>query len=297
MLLNSPNLAGLRRTYSSLYKGAYDQATPQWPQLATLSPSTGESITYAWMGQFPRMRKWVGDRIINQLAAHHYTLTNDDFEATVAVKINSVLDDTYNTYGPLMQEMGYTAKLHPDELTFAAILAGATNLCYDGQPFFNASHPVIVDGAATTSSNYDATGGGAMWVLVDTKHPIKPFIFQKRQDYNFVSLTSPTDENVVMRKEYLYGIDARGVAGYGLWQMAFASLNTLNSTNYDAAFTAMETQKSDEGKPLGIKPNLLVFGPINRVAARNLILKEFLAGGENNPNFKEVDLLESPYMV
>jgi phage major head subunit gpT-like protein len=297
MDINSPNLAYLRRTYSAQYRGAYNQATPQYERVATIVPSDGESVTYSWMGQFPHMRKRLGGRIVKKLAAHAYTLVNERFESTVGVDADKIADDRYQTFGTMMQEMGYAAKLHPDELTFALTLLGATNLCYDGQPFFNASHPVVVAGAATVASNYDATGGGAMWVLLDTKHPLKPFIYQKRMDYQFVQLNQPNDANIFLDNEILYGVDGRGTVGFGLWQMAYASLNTLNATNYDAAVTAMMGYKSDEGSPLGIKPDLLLIGPSNRVAARNLILKEFLAGGENNPNFKEVDILDTPYMV
>lgn len=58
------------------------------------------------------------------------------------------------------------------------------------------------------------------WYLLCTQFPVKPFIFQNRQAPVFTQLTAPTDSNVFMRKEFLYGVDARGNAGYGLWFMA-----------------------------------------------------------------------------
>lgn len=33
-------------------------------------------------------------------------------------------------------------------------------------------------------------------------------------------------DNVFMRKKYRYGVEARGVAGFGLWQMAVGSTGT-----------------------------------------------------------------------
>jgi phage major head subunit gpT-like protein len=170
-------------------------------------------------------------------------------------------------------------------------------LCYDGQFFFDTDHPVIADGVATTKDNYDATGAGNLWVLMDTRRPLKPLIFQKRKDYNFQSFNKPTDEHVFMKNEYLYGVDARANAGFGLWQLAYGSLNTLNSTNFDAYVTKMMQLRSDEDKPLGIRPNLLVCGPSNRAAARALIETQFLAGGANNPNFQEVEVLVTPFLT
>lgn len=297
MIINTANLTTLFTAYKAVFKNAFEMATPDYEKIATTVPSTTESNIYAWLGQFPKMREWIGDRFVKDLKANNYSLKNKDFESTVGVPKNKVEDDTYGVFSTMFSDMGYAAKMHPDEVVFAMLALGATELCYDGQPFFSASHPIKVDGVASTTSNYDATGGGNLWVLMDTKRPLKPMIWQVRQAYNFVSFARPTDEHVFMRREFLYGVDARAAAGFGLWQMAYGSLNTLNGTNFDAAVTAMMSLKSDEGKPLGIRPNLLVVGPGNRAAARNLILKEFLAGGENNPNFKEVDVLVSPQLT
>jgi len=59
----------------------------------------------------------------------------------------------------------------------------------------------------------------------------------------------------------------------------------------------MMSLKSDEGRPLGIRPNLLLCGPSNRAAARSLIDTEKLASGADNPNFKEVEVLVTPYLT
>jgi len=54
--------------------------------------------------------------------------------------------------------------------------------------------------------------------------------------------------------------------------------------------------KSDKGRPLGIKPSLLVVGPSNRAAARALIETERKADGGDNPNYKAVELLVVPWL-
>lgn len=61
------------------------------------------------------------------------------------------------------------------------------------------------------------------WYLLDLSRPLKPFVMQIVKDYDFVALESPTDENVFMRKEFLYGVDCMDNAGYGLWQLAWGS--------------------------------------------------------------------------
>jgi phage major head subunit gpT-like protein len=61
------------------------------------------------------------------------------------------------------------------------------------------------------------------WFLACLDKPVKPFILQIRQDARFISLDNPEDENVFMRKEFIYGVDYRGASGYGLPHLIYGS--------------------------------------------------------------------------
>lgn len=54
------------------------------------------------------------------------------------------------------------------------------------------------------------------WYLLDVTKPVKPFVYQNRKAPEFVALTSPTDENLFFRKEYIFGADSRDNVGYSL---------------------------------------------------------------------------------
>ena len=69
-------------------------------------------------------------------------------------------------------------------------------------------------------------GHDSSWFLLCTNRPVKPLIYQQRKKAKFVSKTQETDENVFMKKQFLYGADSRGNAGFGFWQMAFGSDGT-----------------------------------------------------------------------
>ncbi|WP_394845179.1 Mu-like prophage major head subunit gpT family protein [Pendulispora brunnea] len=58
------------------------------------------------------------------------------------------------------------------------------------------------------------------WYLLDVSRPIKPFVFQLREAPQFTYLNNPNDLNVFQRREYLFGVHARGNAGYALWFLA-----------------------------------------------------------------------------
>ena len=56
------------------------------------------------------------------------------------------------------------------------------------------------------------------WYLADTTRTVKPLVWQLRQAPRFVQLIDPQSPNVFNLKKFLYGTDARGAAGFGLWQ-------------------------------------------------------------------------------
>jgi phage major head subunit gpT-like protein len=278
MLVNAANISTLFQGFNASFNKGIQSAPSRYKDVSMLIPSATLETTYGWLGQFPKLREWVGDRAIKNLESHGYAVKNKLFESTVSIKRTDIEDDQYSIYGPLMEEIGRAAGDHPDELIFALLAQGFSTLCYDGQYFFDTDHPVGGEEGVTAVSNMQA-GAGAAWFLLDTSRAIKPLLFQERVPYNFQSLTADTDENVFKRDEYLYGVRARANAGFGLWQLAFGSKDTLTPTNYASARSAMMSIKSDEGRPLGIVPNKLVVGPSLEKDARKLVNNQLVDSG------------------
>lgn len=64
------------------------------------------------------------------------------------------------------------------------------------------------------------------WYLLATDQPVKPIVFQMRRAVQFNALDNPNNnEAAFMRKRYLYGVDGRWNAGYGMWQLAVITTN------------------------------------------------------------------------
>ncbi len=292
IIVNRDSLNAMYNGFKTAYNDAFAGVAPMWGKVATLVPSTSKTENYGWLGQFPKLREWVGDRQVKGIAASGYQIINKKYEASIGVPRDDIEDDSYGILTPLFASMGQAAASHPDELVFPLLSAGWTTRCFDSQYFFDANHPV---GAGVVSNN--GGGSSSAWFLLDTSRPLRPIIFQKRRDYALTSLTDTKDEGVWMRDEYRYGVDARANVGYGFWQMAYGSKQTLDATNFNAAIAAMMAYASDDGRPLGITPNLLVVAPSNRAAAKALIEAERLASGGSNTNFKAVELYICPWLT
>lgn len=293
MIVNKQNLALLQASYSGAFKRGLDGVKGQYQKFTTQVPSGTATNVYPFLGDSQSLRQWVGDRVIQNLKQHSYSLSNLDFELTVGVDRNDIEDDQYGVYSMSFETMGDSAGRHPDELVYAQLLLGISQTCYDGQFFFDTDHPV----SGGTASNYDSAGGGGLWFLMDTTRPLKPMIFQTRKPYSFQQFTSMSDESVFMSRMFKYGVDARVNAGYGLWQLAYASANTLNATNVDSYLATMMALTSEEGKKLGVSPNLLVVGPSRMAAAQDLVTKQYDASGASNRYYQRFELVVSPYLT
>lgn len=296
MIINRQNLQMLFTGYKASFQNAFAGVTPDFAPFTLEVPSVNSVEQYGWLGNSTAFREWLGDRVIQNLALHDYSIKNKSFENTVGVPRESIEDDSFGLFNPLMGQLGQDSANHPATLIYDLLANGFTGQCYDGQFFFDTDHPVTNKAGAEVSASNFQGGSGTPWYLLDTSRVMKPVILQKRKNYNFVSMDKETDENVFMRKEYIYGVDARLSAGYGLWQLAYASKETLDKTSFNAAFAAMQNTTGDRGKKLGIKPMLLVVPPSLRGAALELIEAERGANGATNINRNAVDVLVTPWL-
>lgn len=302
-MITAAVLNALRTGFKREYQKGFDQMVPQtaYQRIATVVPSSSGKETYGWLGKFPKMREWVGPRVYQSMQESGYVIENKDFESTVAVGRNHILDDELGMYGPLMQSMGQEAAVQPDDLTFGVLKDGRINTCFDGQYFFDTDHPAFDEnGDATVATNVDASGLAAnpWWYLVDDTKALKPLIFQDRQKPQFVSKTDAnTSDHVFDNKEFVYGVDVRNAAGYGFWQTAYASNAELNGDTLDAAIAAMQGLRDVNGRPLGINPSLLVVGPKLRSHANKTVKVMLGEGGASNANYNAVDVLHTAWVA
>lgn len=296
MIVNRNNLKTLFTAYSAAFHGAFTAAVPDYQKITMTVPSTTSENEYGFLGQTTAFREWLGDRTIQNVKAHGFSIKNKSFENTVGVPRDKIEDDQFGVYTPLMAQLGQDAANHPGILVWNLLKNGFNTVCYDGQYFFDTDHPVLdASGAEQSVSNFGG-GSGAAWYLLDTTRVLKPLILQQRKAYNFIALDQETDENVAMRKEFIYGVDARLNVGFGLWQLAYASKQDLTADNFNAAYAALQGTKGDMGNPLGIRPSLLVVPPSLRAQALTVVKAETAANGATNINRDVVDVLSSPWL-
>lgn len=208
MIINRQNLSTIAAGFLTIFTDQLKATSGEYPKVATEVIANTKTVDYAWLGDFPRMREWVGDRVLKDLTAYTYQITGKKFEATIEVDADDIIYDNLGIVKPRIQMMGAEAVGHYDELVFGLLEANGT--CYDSKAFFATDHDV----------------GGLPFSNLGNK--------------------KLTRESLLA-----YRAEMRGIT-------------------------------TDTGKPLRIKPTLLVVPPELEQTAIDILNKDLLANGESN---------------
>lgn len=237
LLVNKESLTAVFLNLRTTFNKAFGVAESQWQQTAMLVPSGSSQNNYDWLDRFPRMRKWIGDKVVKNLKAFTYTIVNDDWEATVGVKRNDIEDDNLGIYAPMAQDAAFSAATLPDEIVSDLKNNAFANKCYDGQFFYDTDHPVE-DGQGNVKS-------------VSNK----------------------------LTKKLSSATPAAAQASYG------------------AARTAIMKMTDNEGRPLGLVPNVLEVPPALEAVGLKLVNADKLDDNSPNPYKGTAKLIVNPRLT
>ena len=296
MDINASTLRSIYTGLSTAFNSQLSATATFYNAISMTVPSSTAMNEYPRLDELPGIREWMGDRLIHELQAQTFIIRNRKFEETIGVLRDSIEDDQLGIYVPIAAQMGQNAAAFPDQLVWPLWNQGGATVCYDGQYFFDTDHPGWdANGAETSVSNYIA-GAEDAWYLVDDSQVMKPMVWQSRKAFDLKALDSETDENVFMRDKFLYGIDGRCNAGFGMWQMAVKSKAALTPANYAAARTLMRTIRKRNGQILNLNPTKLIVPPSLEVDGRKIVEAALIDGGDSNIWKGTAELMVVPFL-
>ncbi|QQO84124.1 Mu-like prophage major head subunit gpT family protein [Shewanella algae] len=291
-------LEALQATMSAAYTRGLSAAQPQWQMIATEVPSSGAANFYGWLKDLPGIVEWTGARQLADMGKHGYSIENKTFESSISVSREDVDDDQIGHYSVVAQNYGDQVAYFPDTLAYPLLAAGFSTLCYDGQNYFDTDHPLETT-PATTFSNVvgdPLTDTGEPWFLIDDTKVLKPVVFQNRRPFVFKNM-NPSEEYTWFNNKYAAGVDGRCNVGFSFPQLAIGSKAALTEANYEAAKKLLQKMKKVDGTPIGVRATKLVVGPDNEAAAKKLIARMLIEGGDTNIYYNDVEIVVSPLIT
>lgn len=303
MQITPQSLRDLRVAINQLFQGARTKTPSVYQQFASRTTAATKTVSFPSHAATRKLRRWDGERKVVNGKAYDYRVTAEKFELTMGIPVEEIEDDNIGAYNHLVMDMGEQTALWPDDLVFEALLAGETELAFDGLAFFSNSHALksgsTIDNLHTSTaltkdnvaaiielmmgyvgedgrslrvkpnllvvppalqeeglaivganilaqvfgSNTAAAGitntmqgrlqlavypelgasaGGSdtTWYLMDTTRSVKPLVFVERSAPEMTFKNAASDDNVFWDDEVVFGVRARGAAGYGPFWLA-----------------------------------------------------------------------------
>ncbi|QDH13816.1 head protein [Formicincola oecophyllae] len=282
MDINAGTISALNTRVNLAFNKWLKTADPTYNKISMTVGSSSGANFYPRLMELKGMREWLGERVVQAVSTQErFTIVNRTFEETFSVKREDFEDDQYGFLQPIISQLGLDAGSLPDKLVYGLLNNGRTQKGIDGQNYFDTDHPSTnQDGQPISWSNLmlpDTSQGeapGPAWFLFCTKQPLKPMVFQRRRPFTVTPRTSLNTGEVFHHNEFVWGIDGRCAAGYGMHRCALMSVAPLNGPNLDKAYTQMQMQFRADGTPYETCPDLLVVPPGLRATARKLLNSE-----------------------
>jgi phage major head subunit gpT-like protein len=158
MSLDTAAAVATLRSLTAKFDNKVKATTPFYPTLCSIIPSNGADEEYGMLGSVPAIREWLSDRQFHTARAAKFTIVNKLWESSISVQKTHMDDDRMGLYTTQFESLATRAVRHPDKLLLSDLVVNATtDLCLDGQAFFDTDHSW---GDSGTQDN-DLTGAAA----------------------------------------------------------------------------------------------------------------------------------------
>jgi len=148
-------LPGIKALFFQTLADAF--GNEDWMKITTVVESNKDQEKYAWLGNVPKMREFTGERTLNALTETGYAIINKLWEDTLAIDRTDLEDDQYGQIRIRIQQLAQEVNRHKSELMFTLLANGFTQLCFDGQYFFDTDHTTPGAQYQTNQSNKGTT--------------------------------------------------------------------------------------------------------------------------------------------
>ncbi len=160
-ILDRQKLDAAYVTFSTLFDMQLVRTPTVFQDVATVMPVSSTVTEFKWLGDVPKMKKWIGQRALNKLRAETHQIRTENWANGIEVERDDLDDDKLGLIRPRIEQLAAEGMWHIEDLVFdiindaiTAAGAGSLALCYDGQPLFDTDHTASGSGG-TSQSNFE----------------------------------------------------------------------------------------------------------------------------------------------
>lgn len=143
--------------FNTLFHNRLKKAAPIFDRIATVVETDSVLDAYLWLANNPKMRRWVGDKVLHKLRAEKHEIKTEPQEASLEVPKHDILNDRLGLYTGRINGMADAWTWRRDEMVIGMLVAGmagtAYGTTYDGQNLFDTDHQALSVGGGTNQVN------------------------------------------------------------------------------------------------------------------------------------------------
>jgi len=109
---------------------------PEMSALFMEMESEGTSEKYGWMGDYPELREWFGDKQTGIMEDHDYEIKNRDWECSIDIDSNEIKDDRLGVLKARCDSIVQSFTGWKQNLLIELINNSLVGLAYDGVAYF-----------------------------------------------------------------------------------------------------------------------------------------------------------------
>lgn len=126
--------------FNRVFTDAIKDAHKDYELIATQIKASTPTVRYDFLADLPSMREWIGDRVLNELSVHEYSIVKKDWEASIKVHRDNIVYDNLGIVKPKIQSLAEAVTEHYEGGVFGML--EANGVCYDGKAFFATDHEI-----------------------------------------------------------------------------------------------------------------------------------------------------------
>jgi phage major head subunit gpT-like protein len=130
--------AGVKTEYNAAYVRAMEK--PKWKDIATEIPTVLPIQKYGWLGRGGVMKLFQDEVEAQPVFEASYVLSDNIYKGNLPIDRRTLEDEQYGLLMMRVRELAQEPVRHWNQLAYSGLVLGFSNLCSDGQYFFNNSH-------------------------------------------------------------------------------------------------------------------------------------------------------------
>ena len=138
---------GVNKIFTKLVK----EPIKKYAEFATVIYTKNHTLDYTWLSDMPSMQLWDGERMKKRLKDFKYTLTKEDYEASITVKRDDFLFDNLAIVATKIKSLFHALINLHNRMVFK--LVKENGICYDGKKFF-AEHIMVPSTGSTQAKKF-----------------------------------------------------------------------------------------------------------------------------------------------